>query len=87
MNKFLTIANAWKIAIFHTEEQKKLADERMEVCNTCESLGEVNVSDMTGGIVDNYFMCIECRCPMQGKMFTPVNAPEEHKCPKKKWKK
>ena len=86
MNKFITIAKAWGIAVFHTEAEKKLADERMEECNKCESLGEVNISDMTGGLVDNYFMCRKCGCPLQGKMYTPKDAPNEQKCPLGKWK-
>jgi hypothetical protein len=86
MNKFLTIAKAWGIAVFHTEEEKKLADERMEVCNTCPSLQEVDVKSMTGGLINNYFLCGSCGCPMQGKMFTPIDAPTEQKCPQKKWK-
>jgi hypothetical protein len=86
MNKFLTIAKAWGIAVFHTDEQKALADERMEECNKCENLQEVDVKNMTGGVINNYFLCGACGCPMQGKMYTPKDAPNEHKCPKNKWK-
>lgn len=87
IEKFKTIVKAWGISVFHTEEQKRLSEERMEECLKCELLGEVNVSDATGGLVDNYFMCRGCGCPMQGKIFVPVDAPAEHKCPRNKWKK
>lgn len=86
MNKFLTIVKAWSIAVFHTEDQKALADERADICGSCDSLGEVEVKNITGGLVDNYFMCRACGCPLQGKIYTPIDAPTEHKCPKKKWK-
>lgn len=56
MNKFLMIAKAWGIAVFHTEEQKELADKRSAVCSTCPSLQEVDVKNMTGGLINNYFL-------------------------------
>ena len=71
MNKFLTIAKAWGIAVFHTDEQKELADKRSAVCSTCPSLQEVDVKNMTGGLVN--------------KIYTPIDSPKEQKCPLEKW--
>lgn len=87
MNKFLTIAKAWGIAVFHTQEQKDLADARMQECVKCENLQEVDVKNMTGGLVNNYFMCGACGCPLQGKIYTSVDTAIEQKCPLKKWEK
>jgi hypothetical protein len=85
MNKFITIMKAWGIASFHNEEQKQLAEERMEVCNGCEFLGEINMSDVSGNLIDNYFMCRGCGCPIKTKIYTPKSSPKEHKCPQGKW--
>jgi hypothetical protein len=49
-------------------------------------LQEVDVKSMTGGLINNYFLCGGCGCPLQGKMFTPKGAPKEQKCPQGKWK-
>lgn len=85
MNKFLTIVKAWGIAVFHTDEQKELADKRSVVCSTCPSLQEVDVKNMTGGLVNNYFLCGSCGCPLQGKIYTPIDTAKEQKCPLDKW--
>lgn len=87
MNKFFTIAKAWGIAMFHTDEQKKLAEERMTICNECPSVQEVNVSDISGGLVNNYYQCGACGCPLMAKIYTPESAPDGQKCPQNKWKK
>jgi hypothetical protein len=85
MNKFLTIIKAWGTAMFHTEEQKKLAETRMTICEACPSLQEVDVKSVTGSIVNNYFQCGACGCPIAAKIYTSADAPREQKCPQGKW--
>jgi hypothetical protein len=85
MSKFLTIVKAWGTAIFHTEEQKKLAESRMTICEACPSLQEVDVKSVTGSIVNNYFQCGACGCPIAAKIYTSPDVPKEQKCPHGKW--
>lgn len=85
MNKFITIIKAWGTAMFHTEEQKKLAESRMTICEACPSLQEVDVKSVTGSIVNNYFQCGACGCPIAAKIYTSPNVPKEQKCPQGKW--
>lgn len=83
MNKLLEITKSWLTAINPSEEQMALATERLATCSACEHAMEVDVKNMTGGIVDNYFTCGKCGCPLRGKVFTPI----ENGCPENKWKK
>ncbi len=85
MSKFLTIIKAWGTAMFHTEEQKKLAETRMTICEACPSLQEVDVKSVTGSIVNNYFQCGACGCPIAAKIYTSPDVPKEQKCPHGKW--
>jgi len=85
MNKFLTIIQAWGTAMFHTEEQKALADDRMRICESCDMLQEVDVKSVTGSIVNNYFQCGACGCPIAAKIYTSPDVPKEQKCPRGKW--
>ena len=77
--KFKEIAAAWIEAANPTDESKKLAERRAAVCNGCE-FRKKNTT-----LVDFYY-CSLCGCPLNKKIFSPVN-PEENPCPKNKWDK
>lgn len=71
MNKIKEILKAWNIKFNPSEEQAKLAAERLSVCDTCE----FKVSNL--GIK----RCSVCGCALKGKVFSPVKGA----CPKGKW--
>ncbi len=77
MLKIVEIAKAWIAEANPTEEQKQLAQERLDTCNGCESLREQETF--------KYFYCGECHCPISKKVFSPL--PGNEACPLKKWKK
>jgi hypothetical protein len=85
MSKFITIMKAWGTAMFHTDEQKALADKRMNVCKSCPKLQEVEIKGVLGELVNNYFQCGTCGCPISGKIYTSPDVPKEQKCPEGKW--
>lgn len=70
MNKVKEILLSWKIAISPTEEQKELAEKRLQTCIECEHW------------VQNPARCSLCGCLTAGKVFTPRGADA---CPAKKW--
>ena len=65
---------AWKIASNPTLEQNKLAQKRLSICTTCDSMVE--------SVVFTY-KCNECGCPIGKKIFTP----KKGTCDLKKWNK
>lgn len=69
----LEIAVAWKRAANPTKEQQQLAEERLEVCNSCEY-------KEFKSLIRTY-ICGACGCPIQKKVYTP----QERGCPKQKW--
>lgn len=66
MNKFREIIEAWRIKWNPTEEQKQLAEKRLEICKTCPSRKEV----IKGS--DFWVLCGECGCPLEAKSHSPV---------------
>jgi len=70
MNRVKEILLSWKIAFNPTEEQKELAEKRLETCIKCEHW------------VQNPERCSLCGCLTKGKVFTPRGA---EACPAKKW--
>lgn len=78
LKKFKTIAEAWIKASNHTPEEKQLAEERLEVCNTCEHRKKNET------IIDFYY-CGICGCPLNKKIFTDKRLPKMDKCPEGKW--
>jgi hypothetical protein len=74
-SKIVTIADAWITAANPTNEQKKLAEARWNVCIQCPEFRAER--DVTG---DPY--CNDCGCPLKKKIFTR-NFSE---CPLGKWK-
>jgi len=75
LDKFKEIISAWVIAKNPTTEQKTLAENRYNICDTCPSKKTIT-SKLKIGIA-----CGECGCPITKKIFTP----EFNACPLKKW--
>lgn len=73
MNRFLEITQSWITALNPSEEQQKIADQRIAICNTCEFRKHNDVAD--------FFYCGDCGCPLKGKIYSPI----EKSCPKQKW--
>jgi hypothetical protein len=73
MNKIVEIVTAWATAINPSEEQKEVAQKRLEICMGCENWKENAV-----GIA----YCGLCGCATKGKVFSPKGT---QACPQKKW--
>lgn len=71
MNKVIEIITAWAISINPTDEQKALAEKRLEICKSCENWAD--------GLIDSY--CKACGCMFKAKVFTTA----ENGCPLGKW--
>lgn len=65
-SKFEEILEAWVTKFNPTEEQKKLAERRIKICDECPSRKEA----MIGGI-NLAVYCGECGCPLASKIHTP----------------
>ena len=72
INKVTEIFQAWKIAYQPERPQAELAEERIQICNTCEFMAEVPFN-----------RCTVCGCALKGKIYSPVKGA----CPKGKWDK
>jgi hypothetical protein len=70
MNKVKEILVSYLTAMNPTEEQKVLAEKRLETCLECEHW------------VQNPARCGLCGCLTKGKVFTPRGADA---CPAHKW--
>jgi len=68
------IAVAWIRAANPTEEQARIAQSRMAICDSC-----VHKEFRT---LTRTYVCNACGCPLQKKVFTPKGASG---CPKKYW--
>ena len=73
-SKIVTIADAWITAANPSEQQKKLAEARWNVCSQCPEFREKR--QYTG---EPY--CNDCGCPLNKKIFTKTY----NECPLKKW--
>lgn len=73
MNKFLEITKSWIAAVNPSEEQQQRADQRIAICDTCDTKKYNNVGD--------FYYCGACGCPLKGKVYSPV----EKSCPENKW--
>jgi len=67
------IMQAWKISYNPTEEQQKIAEARVGICDSCEFK---EFKKLTKG-----FACGACGCPIVKKIYSPNPA----SCPKNKW--
>lgn len=72
MNKIKEIVLAYAAAINPTEEQKEIAEKRLEVCMNCEEWAK-------DAIVQH---CKTCGCATKIKIFSTVGSSG---CPKSKW--
>ena len=71
MNKIKEIIIAWATKMNPTEEQKQIAEQRLEICTGCEF--------WRGSPIEH---CSKCGCATKGKVFSPRGADA---CPEKKW--
>jgi hypothetical protein len=71
MNKIKEILISYATAINPTEEQKEVAEKRLEICMGCEF--------WVNSTID---YCNKCGCATSAKVFSPVGADA---CPEKKW--
>jgi len=77
MLKLAEIAKAWISAANPTPGQKIIAEHRASVCDTCPSKAFNKIMD--------FYFCSECGCPLNKKIFSPVEGPKA--CPLAKWEK
>jgi hypothetical protein len=78
---FLEIATSWYNKLIHSDKLKKLADERFNICLSCEHKKEIFEGKEWS------LKCGACGCPLKGKVYTPNTY--FHKggsCPLEKWK-
>jgi ribosomal protein L37E len=69
--KIAEIINAWIISFNPNEEQKTLALNRVNICDTCEYKKYVIKKPI----------CSACGCPISKKIFSE----KQNACPKGKW--
>jgi hypothetical protein len=74
LKKFTEIASAWITAANPSNEEKRIAEIRAAICNSCEHRKENTT------IIDFYY-CDLCGCPLNKKIF----AQDKTSCPENKW--
>jgi hypothetical protein len=72
MNKVQEIISSYMTKYTATDEQKKLASKRLEVCIGCEFWKQSAIRDF----------CSKCGCTTSAKVFSPRGA---EACPEKRW--
>ena len=72
MNKIKEILISYATAFNPTQEQKEVAEKRLEICMGCEFWVQSAIKDYCG----------KCGCPTSAKIFSPVGPSA---CPEKKW--
>lgn len=65
------IIRAWKISFNPTEEQKQLAEGRLEICLKCSKYGNYTIP-----------VCTVCSCPISKKIYSD----NYDECPLSKWR-
>ena len=81
MIDFKEIATAWYNKLSHSNELKKLADSRFDICLECPSKQEFFKKKEWS------LKCGECGCPLKGKIYTSnTHLSERGSCPLGKWK-
>jgi hypothetical protein len=73
MNKIQEIVQSYASMVNPTEEQKKLAEIRLQTCMACEEFGK-NVAGI--------HYCKKCGCATKAKVFSPRGM---QACPLDKW--
>ncbi len=78
---FKEISTAWFNTLVHSPLQKKLADDRFDICLECPSKKEIIKSKQWS------LKCGECGCPLKGKIYTYKTYKDKGgSCPLNKWK-
>ena len=72
MNKVKEILRSYIAKANPTEEQKEVAEKRLEICAGCEHWVQSPIRDYCG----------KCGCTTSAKVFSPVGADA---CPMGKW--
>jgi ribosomal protein L37E len=72
MNKIKEIILAYATKFNPTEQQKEIAEKRLEICASCEFWVQSKVRDY----------CAKCGCTTSAKVFSPMGA---NACPEKRW--
>ena len=72
MNQLKEILLSYVAKVNPTEEQKEVAEKRLQICMECEHWVQSKLRDYCG----------KCGCTTSAKVFTPVGA---NACPEKKW--
>lgn len=72
MNKIKEIVTAYAKAVKQNPEDVAIAEQRYEKCVNCPSRGHLFGLEL----------CLECGCPLEGKIFTPEG---KKACPLGKW--
>ena len=72
MNKVKEILLSYIAKSNPTEEQKEIAEKRLEICASCEFWVQSKLRDYCG----------KCGCTTSAKVFSPVGSGA---CPKGKW--
>jgi hypothetical protein len=67
------IVSAWMTSFSPNDDEKKLAEDRYNICSTCDRK-EKNLLGID--------VCKECGCPLSKKIFTLT---DKETCPLKKW--
>jgi len=81
MIDFKEISTAWYNTLIHSNELKKLADNRFDICLECPSKQEMFKGKEWS------LRCGECGCPLKGKVYTPKTyLDKKGSCPLGKWK-
>jgi len=78
---FKEIANSWFNVLSHSPQQKKLADNRFNICLECPSKQEILKGKEWS------LKCGECGCPLKAKVYTDYTYKDKRgSCPLNKWK-
>jgi hypothetical protein len=78
IRKLKEIAEAWLTAANPSDKQKKLAEERYNICLKCPHRKHRNGNKI---LPINTEYCDQCGCPLSKKIFSR----EYSACPMKKW--
>ena len=74
LSKIKEIFNAYAVMVDPTLEQSSIAAQRLEICNSCPFMKEVDVTFPVK-------ICGQCGCVLRAKVFVP----EKTACPENKW--
>ena len=75
LSKIKEIFNAYAVMVDPTLEQSTIAAQRLDTCNGCEFMKEMDAG------VTRLKICGQCGCVLKAKVFVP----EKTACPQNKW--